>query len=151
MLEGVEKQIADLGPPIQRDQLTKMAAKVREQRQLFRGYAEQYLGMVLMSELTTLTPRNIHFIDLKLNLGAGPAGQGAKDAKGKIEGVTVEGLIVGERQTLETNLAGYMRDLNTSPIFHQITIEKNTVIPYLRKQDALHFILNLKVEGQVHG
>ena len=151
VLEGVEKQIADLGPPIQRDQLTKMAAKVREQRQLFRGYAEQYLNMVLLSELTTLTPRNIRFIDLKLNLGAGPAGQSAKAAKEKIEGITVEGLIIGERQTLETNLAGYMRDLNTSPIFHQITIEKNEVIPYLRKQGALHFILNLKVEGQVHG
>lgn len=155
VLEGIEKQVADLGPPIQRDQLAKMAAKVREKRQLFRSYAEQYLDMVLLSELTTLTPRNIRFIDLKLSLGQGPAGQGAKEkgaaAKGKIEGVTVEGLIVGERRTLETNLAGYMRDLNASPIFHQITIEKNTVIPYLRKQEALHFILNLKVEGQVHG
>jgi type IV pilus assembly protein PilM len=156
-LEGIEKQIADLGPPIQRDQLTKMAAKVREQRQLFRGYAEQYLDMVLLSELATLTPRNIRFIDLKMSLVAEPAGQGAKDAKGKkdakekIEGVTVEGLIVGQRQTMETNLAGYMRDLNASPIFHQITLEKNEVIPYQRKQEALHFILNLKVEGQVHG
>ena len=151
VFEGIEKQIADLGPPIQRDQLTKMAAKVREQRQLFRGYAEQYLGMVLMSELTTLTPPNIRFIDLKLNLGAGPKGQSAKAAKEKIEGITLEGLILGNRPTLETTLAGYMRDLNASPIFHQITIEKNTVEPYLKKNEALHFILNLKVEGQVHG
>ena len=63
----------------------------------------------------------------------------------------MEGLILGNRPTLETNLAGYMRDLNASPIFHQITIEKNTVEPYLKKNEALHFILNLKVEGQVHG
>ena len=155
-LEGIEKQIVSLGPTVQRDQLTKLAAKVREKRQLFRGYAEQYLDMVLLSELTTLTPRNIRFLDIKLNLGAGPAGQGAKDAKGaavtgKAGVITVEGLILGERETLETNLAGYMRDLNTSPMFHQITIEKNAVVPYLRKQEALHFILNLKVEGQVHG
>lgn len=149
VLEGTEKQIANLGPPIQRDQLTKLAAKVREKRQLFKGYAEQYLDMVLLSELSTLTPRNIRFLDLKLNLGAGPSGQAA--AKGKSDVITLEGLILGERQTLETNLAGYMRDLNASPMFHQITIEKNTVVPYLRKQEALHFILNLKVEGQVHG
>ena len=152
-LEGIEKQIANLGPPVQRDQLTKLAAKVSEKRQLFKGYAEQYLDMVLLSELTTLTPRNIRFLDIKLNLGAGP---GAKDAKGaaatgKLDVISLEGLILGERETLETNLAGYMRDLNTSPMFHQITIEKNALVPYLRKQEALHFILNLKVEGQVHG
>ena len=35
--------------------------------------------------------------------------------------------------------------------FHQITIEKNTVEPYLKKNEALHFILNVKVEEQVHG
>lgn len=152
-LEGIEKQITNLGPPIQRDQLTKLAAKVRQQRQLFKGYAGQYFDMVLLSELSTLTPRNIRFIDLKLNLGAG---QGAKDAKGaavtaKIGAIILEGLILGERQTLETNLTGYMRDLDASPMFHQITIEKNALVPYLRKQEALHFILNLKVEGQVHG
>ena len=91
-----------------------------------------------------------------MNLGAGPAGQGAKDAKGaavtgKIGAIILEGLILGERQTLETNLAGYMRDLDASPMFYQITIEKNVLVPYLRKQEALHFILNLKVEEQVHG
>jgi len=40
--------------------------------------------------------------------------------------------------------------LDSSPIFREIVIQKNTVEPYL-KQEALHFILNLKVEEQVHG
>lgn len=156
-LEVIETQLTNLGPPIERSQLTAMAAKVSLQRQLFKGYGRQYLGMVLLSELTALTPANIRFLDLKLTLAgaADKEAKAAKDkqaaAKDKIEGVTVEGLIIGDRQTRETSLAGYMRDLNASPVFHQVILQKYSVEPYLKKQEALHFILNMKVEGQVHG
>lgn len=155
-LEGIETQLVNLGPPIERGQLTAMAAKVSRQRQLFKGYGQQYLGMVLISELTALTPANIRFLDLKLNLAGAAADKEAKTAKdkgaaAKVEGITVEGLIIGNRETRETSLAGYMRDINASPIFHQVILQKYSVEPYLKKQEALHFILNMKVEGQVHG
>jgi len=40
--------------------------------------------------------------------------------------------------------------LEASPLFRQATIQKNTMEPYI-KDEALHFILNLKVEEQVYG
>ena len=156
-LDGIETQLVNLGPPVQRSELIAMAAKVKQQQQLFKGYGQQYLGMVLISELTALTPANIRFLDLKLHL-AGTADQAAKTAKekgaaakDKIEGVTLEGLIIGDQKTRETSLAGYMKDLNASPIFQQVILQKSSPEAYLRKQEALHFILIMKVEGQVHG
>ena len=155
-IAGIEMQIARPGPPVDRNQLLQMAARVTQRRQLSKGYAERYLGMVLISELAALTPANVRFTDLKINLGPAPAQAGdaskqAKDApKARIEEVTVEGLILGERQLFETSLAGYAMALEASPLFRQVTIQKNTMEPYI-KDEALHFILNLKVEEQVHG
>jgi Tfp pilus assembly PilM family ATPase len=151
---GIEMQIARLGPPVDQNRLLQMAAKVAQRRQISRGYAERYLGMVLISELAALTPANIRFTDLKINLGpvqTGEASRQTKDApKARVEEVTVEGLIQGERQLLETSLASYAMALEASPLFRQVTIQKNTVEAYI-KGEALHFILILKVEAQVHG
>ena len=150
----IEMQIVRSGPAVDRNQLLQMAAKVNQWRQISRGYTERYLGMVLIGELAALTPANVRFTDLKVNLGPAQAGDASKQARdaprARIEEVTVEGLILGERQLFETSLAGYTMTLEASPLFRQVTIQKNTIEPYI-KGEALHFILNLKVEKQVHG
>ena len=154
IIAGIEMQIARLGPPVDQSQLLQMAAKVTQRRQLSRGYAERYLGLVLLSELAALTPANIRFTDLKINLGPMQTGDASKQAgdasKTRVEEVTVEGLILGERQLFETSLVSYAMVLEASPLFRQVTIQKNTVETYI-KGEALHFILILKVEAQVHG
>jgi len=155
----LEAQFARLGPPVDRNQLLKLVAKVKQRNELSRVYADRYLGMVLISELAALTPKDIRFTDLKITLGpvqAGaaenPTGDAEKKeaAKARVEEITVEGLILGERQMFETSLAGYTMSLEASPLFKQITIQKNNVEPFL-KGETLHFILNIKVEEQVHG
>ena len=158
VIAGIEMQIAQLGPPVNQEQLVKMAAKVTQRRQLTRVYANRYLNVVLISELAALTPSNIQFIDLKINLGpvvtataANPSKEKGKDLPNTNPAeITIEGLILGERQLLETSLAGYAMALESSPLFRQVTIQKIIVESY-RKSEALNFILNMKVEEQVHG
>jgi hypothetical protein len=130
----------------------QLAAKVKQRSELSRVYADRYLGMVLISELAALTPKHIRFTDLKITLGPAPAGDAEKKeaVKARMEEVIVEGVILGERQMFETSLAGYTMSLEASPLFKQVTIQKNSVEPFL-KGEALHFILNIKVEEQVHG
>ena len=153
-IAGLETQIAELGPPVDRNRLLQMAAKVTQRRQLSRGYAERYLGMVLISELAALTPSNIRFTDLKINLGPVQTGDASRQAgnapKARAEEVTVEGLILGERPLFETSLASYVMALEASPLFQQVAIQKNVVESYI-KGETLHFILILKVEAQAHG
>jgi len=162
IIKGIETQIADFRPTVDRNELMKMADKVSQQRELFKVYAERYLGMAVISELTELTPANIRFIDLKINLGQVPAGAVAANvtkpstdaAKPAAAGeapkalpreIILEGLIRGDRQLFETSLASYVMVLEASPLFRQVSIQKNTVEP-LSKDDALHFILKLVVE-----
>jgi hypothetical protein len=136
--------------------LTKLTAQINERRKLSKAYAERYLGMVLISEVAALTPANIRLISLKENLAPQAAGAAAKPAAGSpaaVTGtgeVTLEGLVIGDRQNFENALAGYVLLLETSPIFRQVTIQKNTVGPFMKGQ-ALHFIINMKVEEQVRG
>ena len=154
VIAGIESQITGLGPMVDRNQLLNMAAKVSQRRKLSRLYGERYLGMVLISELIELTPAHIRFIDLKINLGS--AGDVAKPAtageaaKALQEEIIVEGLIRGDRKLLETSLAAYVMVLEASPLFRQVSIQKNSVEPFV-KEEALHFILKLMVEAQVHG
>ncbi|MCE5264047.1 MAG: hypothetical protein LLG97_10995 [Deltaproteobacteria bacterium] len=155
-ITGLEAKFAGLGPPVDRNKLTVLAAKVKQRNELSRVYADRYLGMVLISELAGLTPKNIRFTDLKITLGP-PAAAAAKSeaekkeaAKPRVEEIIAEGLILGERELFETSLAGYTMTLEASPLFKQVTIQKNTVEPYL-KGEALHFVLTIKVEEQVHG
>ncbi len=154
VIAGLETELAQLGSPVDRGQLLKAVAKVSQRRELSKIYADRYLGMVVISELATLTPANIRFLDLKVNLGPVPGMETVKapteSPKVPVEEITVEGLIMGERQKLETSLAGYMMVLEASPLFHKVTIHKNNIESYL-KGEALHFILNLKVEEEVHG
>jgi Tfp pilus assembly PilM family ATPase len=163
----LETQLAGFVPRIDRGELTKMMEKVKEQRKLSTVYADRYLGMIVISELAALTPANIRLLDLKINLKPAPAASAAppppaagtpaktqapsaaKPSRGPEEAV-LEGLILGDRQTLESSLASYAMLLETSPLFRQVTIQKNSVAPYL-KGEALHFILKLNVEEQVHG
>lgn len=160
VIAGMESRMADIGPAVDRNELKKMAAKVRERRLLSRVYGERYLGMVLISELVELTPAKIRFIDLKINLGPVPAGAAAaaggaakpagEAPKAPQEEVILEGLILGDRQLFETSLAAYVMALEASPIFRQVTVQKSVVEPFV-KEEALHFIIKLIVEAQVHG
>ena len=151
-LAGIEAQIAQFGPPVDRNQVLKLAAKVKQRNELSKIYADRYLGMVLISELAALTPAHIRFTHIKITLTPALAGDSSKKEapRPRVEEVLAEGLILGERQTFETSLAGYTMSLEASPLFRQVTVQKSSAVPYL-KDEAFHFILNLKVEEQVHG
>ena len=157
-IAALETQLESLGPAVKRDQLTKMAVNVSKRRQLSKVYAERYLGMVLISELAdTDTGQHPFSGSEDQSRRAGKKGESnpskdkpAEAPKARIEEVTVDGLILGDRQMFETSVASYLMALEASPLFRQVTVQKNSIEPYL-KGEALHFILNLKVEEQVHG
>jgi hypothetical protein len=56
----------------------------------------------------------------------------------------VEGIVVGNRQSLESSLAVYLMKLQDSPIFRQVTIQKNSV-ENVKKRDILRFTINMKI------
>jgi len=153
-IAGLETELTRLGPTVDRNQLTKMVDVVNQRQELSKVYADRYLGMVVIGEITELTPENIRLLDMKASLSFTQSSVDAKtpgqNPKARVEKMTLEGIILTEREKLEAALARYIMILDASPLFNQVTIGKSSVEPYL-KGEALHFILNMNVEEKIHG
>jgi hypothetical protein len=141
-----------------------MAAKSKQQKYSSRAYSERYRGMAVIGELSALTPANIRLLNLKADFGAADtqktneppkaasaekkeaAKEPAKEQTppGKMGSLIVEGIVVGNRQSLESSLAVYLMKLQDSPIFRQVTIQKNSV-ENVKKRDILRFTISMKI------
>ena len=151
-IAALEKQLAGYRPVADQNVVRQLVSQVKQQQQLTKAYGERYLGMAIISELTALTPRDINLISMKAYLGAVPgqknpaaSRESAKDTpKSGERDITVEGLIFGKRESAEALLAGYIVKLDGSPMFRQLTVQKNSFESF-KKGEALHFIINAKI------
>jgi hypothetical protein len=108
--------------------------------------------MAVLGELSALTPTHIRLINLKADFGTILPDQATDKAKetqkepvgGKMGNLVVDGVIFGNRRTLESSLAGYIVNLQASPLFQQISIQKNSV-ERIKKRDILRFTINMKI------
>lgn len=144
----IERRLLQYEPSADQSAITRMVDGLKEQQSVGKKYSERYLGMAVISELSSLTPANIILINLKADLGSvGPDKEAAKKGPGKDEikkNVALEGLVFGNHGALESALAGYIMRLKESPMFRQISIQKNSIEPF-GKEDALHFIIEIKL------
>jgi hypothetical protein len=111
--------------------------------------------MAVIGELSALTPAHIQLMNLKADFGAAaeekagappkeaPKGQTAP-AGGEAGQLSVEGVILGNPRSLELSLAEYVMRLQDSPIFRQVSLQRNS-IERVGKRDVLKFTINLKV------
>lgn len=168
-ISRLQKQMTQHQPHVNPNDLIQMAAKSKQQKYSSRAYSERYRSMAVIGELSALTPANIRLVNLKADFGAADtqkaneppkttpketAPEGKKDAAkeppkeqapaGKMGSLVVEGIVVGDRQSLEPSLAVYLIKLQDSPIFRQVTIQKNSV-ENVKKRDILRFTINMKI------
>jgi len=145
----IEGRLSQYKPLVDQSTISRMVDGLKEQQQISKTYSERYLGMAVISELSSLTPKNIRLINLKADLGGFASGQeppkkdiktsGKNDVKRKL---VIEGLVFGDRNTLESSLAGFIIRLKESPMFRKINIQKNGIEPF-RKDDVLHFVIDI--------
>ena len=163
-ISRLQKQLEQYKPYLDQNELMQMAAKSKQQKYSSRAYSERYRGMAVIGELSALTPANIRLVNLKADFGAAdtqkanePPKAAPTDKKeaakepakeqtptGKMGNLIVEGIVVGNRQSLESSLAVYLMKLQDSPIFRQVTIQKNSV-ENVKKRDILRFTINMKI------
>jgi Tfp pilus assembly PilM family ATPase len=163
-VSNLRKQLEQYQPHLNQNDLIQMAAKSKQQKYSSRAYSERYRGMAVIGELSALTPANIRLLNLKADFGAADtqktneppkaasaekkeaAKEPAKEQTppGKMGSLIVEGIVVGNRQSLESSLAVYLMKLQDSPIFRQVTIQKNSV-ENVKKRDILRFTISMKI------
>lgn len=143
---NLKREISMFNPLISKENVAKMVSDVKKQRIVSRQYAQRYLGMAVIGEISDLTPENIRLNNLKIMTSAGSAVKDKSDKKGKEvgEGITLEGIITGDRNMLDSHLAQYLIKLNNSPMLHQVSVYKNSIVSF-KKNDVLQFTMSAKI------
>lgn len=146
----LEGRLLQYEPRADQSTISRMVDGLKQQQRISKTYSERYLGMAVISELSSLTPANIRLINLKVNLGSVAPDEellkkDKKEAgKNEVKNLALEGLVFGDRGALESSLGGFIMKLKESPMFRQISIQKNSIEPF-RKDDVLHFIIEIKL------
>jgi hypothetical protein len=142
----LEERLLQYSPRVDRNLISQIVVSSKQFQQASKVYRERYLGMAVIGELSELTQASIRLTDMKVYLGSIRHGTGVlKDAKKEeTEKLVVEGVVFGNRKTLESSFADYIMKLETSPMFRQVGIQKNSIEPF-RKDEVLHFIVDLKI------
>ncbi|MFH1080788.1 MAG: pilus assembly protein PilM [Pseudomonadota bacterium] len=164
-LTGLQKQLAQYQPRIEKQNILQMISAARTQKFSSGAYSERYQGMAVIGELSALTPANVRLISLKTDFGAllpdkdrdpvktpataekkGAAKEPPKETAAAVKtgNIVLEGFIFGNRRTLESSLAGYIIQLQSSPAFRQVTIQRNNIERFQEK-DILRFSINMKL------
>ena len=140
----LQQDLTLYNPILSTDKISKLANEVKMRRQVFRQYAQRYLAMSVIGEISALTPENVKLINLKINAGNYTAKEKTdKSTKDDSEGIALEGLIVGDRNMLESYLAQYVMKLENSPMLHQVSVQKSNIAAF-KKSEALRFSLIAK-------
>ena len=131
--------------------ILKLVERIREKNKSDRAIGQKYLNIAVISEVVDLTPPNVRLLSITTQLGPLPkkaTPEGAKEKKGSPEVkprvLILEGIVQGDRLTLESTLAGYLMELRNSPLFDQPDIGTKS-FEYSGNNQVLRFKARLKL------
>lgn len=154
--ENLRKELDRYNPRIDKNFILQIATKVKQEQGVTRSYSERYIGMAVISELSTLTPSHIRLLKMRTDMAAVPAAKnpGGTPAKEpvkeseRVRNLEVEGIVLGERSKLESLLSSYVLKLQSSPLFRETKVQKTNVESYYMNKgqsEVLRFNLTVKI------
>ena len=126
-----------------KNQLIQKVAQYNNQMQRLEEMGDKYLGLAVIKELSELTPPDISFTALTAELSRTPQGKGQRQR----HTVILDGVVSGDRYTLDASLAKYLLSLRKSPIFGKSTLEKSFIECHEGKE-VLRFLARLELVGR---
>ena len=136
----LQQQLNAFTVRIDKNLILKLVAESRANNRGIKKLGEKYLGLAVISELADLTPANIRLLDMSARLAKQP---GKKKSKAK-KTLIIEGIVQGDRLTMESTLAAYIMDLKNSPLFGSPKINKKSYVNFEDKP-ALKFTARLDI------
>ena len=154
--ENLRKELDRYNPRIDKNFILQIATKVKQEQGVTRSYSERYIGMAVISELSTLTPSHIRLLKMRTDMAAVPAAKnpGGTPAKEpvkeseRVRNLEVEGIVLGDRGKLESLLSSYVLKLQSSPLFRETKVQKTNVESYYMNKgqsEVLRFNLTVKI------
>jgi hypothetical protein len=131
--------------------ILKLVAEIRNKNRVDKAIGKKYLNLAVIGEVVNLTPSNIRLLSISTQLGPLPDKTPPKEDKSKKQKekplpkiLILEGIVQGDRLSLEAALAGFMMELNNSPLFDQPTINKKS-FEFSGNNEVLRFTAKLNL------
>jgi hypothetical protein len=139
-LEAELDQYQNLVTPGALDQLL---SRVAANGQLLKQYARKYHTLAVVSDLVNNTPDSVMLrkMAVKSEVDSNP-----DEAQNGTAHVKLEGVVIGDRQRLETVLAEYLLSLESKPLFAAPRIDRQEFI-VLEGQELLEFVAQINLEN----
>jgi type IV pilus assembly protein PilM len=136
---------------VDRNLILKLVQEIREKNRTDQAIGKKYLTLAVIGEVVNLTPSNIRLLSIAAQLGPLPDKVPPKEEKNKKpkaapqpKVLILEGIVEGNRLTLESALAGYLMQLKDSPLFDQPIIS-NKSFAFSGNDEVLRFTAKLNL------
>jgi type IV pilus assembly protein PilM len=136
-LARLQTEIEKFKPLVKKNLIVDLASKTQNKRKAIKELGDKYKGIAVINEISAITPSEIRLLSISANMGK-PMSDG-KQSKQQLE---VEGVVLGNRLTFDSTLAGYIVKLKSSPMFQTTSVE-NKAFKYLDNKEVLIFTAKL--------
>ena len=137
-LAKLQTEIKKFKPLINKNLIIDLASRAQNKRKAIKKLGEKYKGMAIINEISSITPSEIRLINISANMG-----QKTQSGDGKsTQQIKMEGIVLGDRLTFESTLAGYVVKLKSSPMFGPPSIESKSY-KYIDQKEVLLFSAKL--------
>jgi len=136
------RQLESFDVRVDKNLILKLMDQIKEKNLAIKNIGNDYYGVAVLGELTNLTPDNIRLLKISANLGGAPGDAKLDQKENGKRTLMVDGVIRGNRLTLESSLAEYLMALKNSPLFDQPMINKRS-IEQLNNETVMRFTAQL--------
>ena len=145
-LQQLRRQLEEFTVRVDQNLIVRLVSDTQAKFRKTKEIGEKYFPVAVISELTDLTPVNVRLLSISTQVNnqmekeKAPAKGDAKE-KGTL---ILDGIVEGDRLTLESTLAGYLVELRNSPLFGQPTVS-NKSFERFENKEGLRFTARLKL------
>ena len=141
---NLQSQLGGFEVRVDKNLILKLVEQIRAQNQNLQGIGNNFIGVAVLGEVANSTPPNVRLLSISAKFGpaAKPGPAGKPEPPKKV--LVLDGVISGERTTLEADLAAYLMTLKSSPLFKQPTISKKA-LEMMDNQPVMRFTAQMDV------
>jgi hypothetical protein len=122
--------------------IMKMVSAAKTEKKSFEEIKEKYLGVTILGEIARITPESIRLFSVQNALATSVTIKGKNVAQAPQ--ATIDGVVSGAAETLDSTLAGYVLKLQSSPLFGRALITTKKTEKKDGK-DMLYFTLSVEM------
>jgi len=151
----LETELNRRTPRVNRAILLDLAQKVQAERKQLLDFSERYALLSILQEIAAKTPGHIQLVRFSYSdenppdkaAPPDPKKGPAQDPSPVVKIAVIEGILSGEERSLDIRLSAYLAALETSPLFGNAVVEKQTRRFVDSGAEQTHFVMRMTVYG----